>query len=119
MNRKLTIVHSQDINEKMLAKGVFSKRLITGPKDGSDRFMLSLLRMEPGSSNSGVYTEKDEAIFILKGCLKIKKEGKDEELAAGDTVFIPMGTFTDMKNTGPEALQAIAVIAPSKRAEEL
>ena len=89
-------------------KGFTSTRLINSLKDGSDRFMLSLVKMEPGVKASGIYQDKDEAVYVLNGKLKvILKNGEEIILKKNDVIFIP------------EKIEAIAVHGPSKTEKEL
>jgi len=119
MLRHVTIVRSKDIVPKELGSGLYSKRLITGPKDGCNRFMLSLLRIEPGASSKGKYEDKDEAIYVLRGILQIIGLQGRVSLNPGDVVFIPADTVIELSNEGPVDVEALAVIAPSKTEEEL
>ena len=119
MSRTLVIVHSSKVQPKILGKGVASRRLITGPKDGSHRFMVSLLHLDPGSLTEGVYEDKDEALYLLNGQLTFQWDDGHALAGPGDAVFIPMGTRVEMNNSGPEAAELVAVIAPSKTLSEL
>ena len=117
--RQLVVVKSGSIKAKVLEKGVNSVRLITGPKDASDRFMMSLLTVEPGASSEGIYEDKDEALYILQGRLSLEWDGKAEVVGPGDAVFIPMGQRWDMENKEEVAVKLIAIISPSKKSSEL
>ena len=110
---------SGSIEGKLLEKGVKSIRLITGPKDASDRFMMSLVTVEPGANSEGIYEDKDEALYILQGRLSLRWDGKVEVVGPSDAVFIPMGKRWNMENKEATDVKLIAVISPSKTSDEL
>ena len=119
-NVGVSVVSSDSVKQVQLAKGFWSKRLITGPTSGSQLFMLSRVSMDPNSTSTGSYPDKDEALFILKGSVRISWNGHRKNLSPGDSVFIPMGTTTIMENGSKKSkAELLAVIAPSKTLEEL
>ena len=120
IRRELKVIRSKDVKAKELEKSFWSKRLITGPTTGSNKFMLSLVSLDGGAVSTDCYPDKDEALFVLSGKLQIQWKGNRKNLASGDAVFIPMSTTTTLKNLSrATCAQLVAVIAPSKTKNEL
>jgi len=118
--RELRVIRSKEIVPKELDKGFWSKRLITGSSTGSPKFMLSMVSLDAGATSTDCYPDKDEALFILKGKLRIQWKKNKRNLSSGDSVFIPMSTTTTIKNLSKTSrAKLVAVIAPSKTKKEL
>ena len=120
MARKITVTNINDAPARKFQEGVISRRMVTLPKDDSDRFMLSIMTVAPGTKiPEGAYDDKDEAIYVIKGQFKLTFKNETITLNPGDALFIPMGEASSMENPGSETTELLAVIAPSKNSEEL
>tara|TARA_B100000315_G_scaffold259716_1_gene316831 strand:- start:553 stop:921 length:369 start_codon:yes stop_codon:yes gene_type:complete len=120
MTRKITVTNINDAPARKFQEGVISRRMVTLPKDDSDRFMLSIMTVAPGTKMpEGAYDDKDEAIYVIKGQFKLTFKNETITLNPGDALFIPMGEASSMENPGSETTELLAVIAPSKNSEEL
>ncbi len=120
VSRELRIVSSKDVVSRELAKGFWSKRLITGPTTDSHRFMLSIVSLDASAVSTDCYPDKDEALFVLNGKVQIQWKRKRRKLMPGDSVFIPMSITTTIKNLSKTSVaRLVAVIAPSKTKKEL
>jgi len=123
MIRRIKVIRKGEIKPNypvFKVKGFTSTRLINSLKDGSDRFMLSLVRIEPGVKASGIYEDKDEAVYVLNGKLKvILKNGEEIILKKNEVIFIPEKTDKILINDFKETVEAIAVHGPSKTEKEL
>jgi mannose-6-phosphate isomerase-like protein (cupin superfamily) len=72
--------------------------------------MINWCRMEPGKAFSPHYHEDMEEVFIIiKGRARIFVPGEQADMAEGQAAVIPPGEAHEMKNTGEEDLEYLAV----------
>jgi mannose-6-phosphate isomerase-like protein (cupin superfamily) len=72
--------------------------------------MVNWCRMEPGKAFHPHYHEDMEEVFILlKGRARIFVPGEEAGLREGEAVVIPPREIHEMKNTGEEDLEYLAI----------
>ena len=72
--------------------------------------MVNWCRMEPGKAFHPHYHEDMEEVFILlKGWAKVFVPGEAADLREGEAVIIPPREVHEMKNTGEEDLEYLAI----------
>ena len=64
------------------------------------------------------HPDQDERFQVLEGSLRVRLEGEERELSAGETLEIPRGVSHLMWNPGPEPARAIWQTRPAGRTEE-
>ena len=65
-----------------------------------------------------MHHKDDEAWYVLKGALRIRRGDEVVEAAAGSAVFVPRGTPHTWQNVGAEPLRFFATIMPAAVAFE-
>jgi len=108
--KKVKIVHQKDVEPKQPFEGVFSKRVMTKIKDGSDRMSFNHVLIKSGWEHLLLNEDKDEIIYFLDGKAIISSDGKDIEVSAGNCVYIPAGV--EYKYTASEDATLVCVYSP-------
>ena len=116
---KYKIIHKNDIKSQEFVPGCNFTRLITGPKDDSNRFMLTHMIINPGSLTEGAYMNKDEGFYVLNGEVSITIDNEKFILYSGDALFIPQKVDKKIQNNTNTPVELLAIICPSKTSEEL
>ena len=65
--KKVKIVHRDDVEAKVPFEGVFSKRIMTKIKDGSDKMSFNHVKINAGWDQDLLNEDKDEIIYFLDG----------------------------------------------------
>jgi quercetin dioxygenase-like cupin family protein len=97
---------------------VFNTSSVKAPSKGaaelvdiheSERMVTRIMRLSPGAAIKEHYHPNfDETFFVHAGTLKLRLDGKEHELRAGDAVIMPAGTIISGTATG--AHEAVLVI---------
>jgi mannose-6-phosphate isomerase-like protein (cupin superfamily) len=83
------------------------------PAIGSEKFMAGITVFEPGESSSyHVHSESEEINLVLEGSGTLVSEGEEEQFAAGDAMWVPMGVHHQHRNTGTEPVKLFWVYTP-------
>jgi mannose-6-phosphate isomerase-like protein (cupin superfamily) len=83
------------------------------PAIGSEKFMAGITVFEPGESSSyHVHSESEEINLVLEGTGTLVSEGEEEQFAAGDAMWVPMGVHHQHRNTGTEPVKLFWVYTP-------
>jgi quercetin dioxygenase-like cupin family protein len=64
------------------------------------------------------HPEQDEHFEVLAGSLRVRIDGEERTLEAGDTIDIPRGAVHQMWNPGDEPVYAVWQTRPAGRTEE-
>ncbi|MGH2956936.1 MAG: cupin domain-containing protein [Solirubrobacterales bacterium] len=64
------------------------------------------------------HPDQDERFEVLEGRLRVRVEGEERELAAGETLEIPRGTSHQLWNPSADPARAIWQTRPAGRTEE-
>jgi quercetin dioxygenase-like cupin family protein len=69
--------------------------------------------LEPGQSQAGHrHAVGDKLYYVLSGAGRIRVDGTERPVAAGDLVCAPAGSDHAVHNPGPERLALLVVMAP-------
>jgi quercetin dioxygenase-like cupin family protein len=106
----MKIGHYRDVPSTKPLPGV-TKRVVIGPEDGAQNFILRVFEVEPGCKSPDHAHDWEHEIFILAGQGKARdREGKETPIAEGTALFIPGGENHCLINTGSDVLRFICVI---------
>lgn len=73
--------------------------------------MCATLSLEPGCSiGEHTHENEDEIFYIISGTAKVKDNGKESIVYAGDSVITGNGGSHAIKNIGIDTLKVLAVI---------
>lgn len=95
-----------------------------GPRLGSHRAWVSLLRMDPGNVTTlHVHPQNDEFFVVVEGtgCVREEDAGQivEHPLDRYDILLAPQGVAKQIVNTGEETMTLVQVYAPSPPASTL
>ncbi|MBI2842361.1 MAG: cupin domain-containing protein [Armatimonadetes bacterium] len=96
--------------------GRYHRKLVEPSNTGSRQFTMGIMTMAPGGSCAPGHGHEDQEEFIYglsgKGVVIVGDDRAELEMEPGDTVFIPVGEFHDVRNDGEEPFQALWVVSP-------
>ncbi|MBN1533162.1 MAG: cupin domain-containing protein [Spirochaetes bacterium] len=92
--------------------------LISRKTTCSRNLAVTLVEMQPGGLQHRHSHEPEQMYYILQGSGIMTVDGSEEEVAAGDCVFIPSGSTHGLVNTGAVLLRYLSAASPSFSAEE-
>jgi quercetin dioxygenase-like cupin family protein len=82
----------------------------------SDSFLVGLNSFEPGQEHSAhTHAGQDKLYLILEGSAEVRVGEELEVLSAGDAAIAPSGIVHSIRNSGPERVVVLAVLAPPPR----
>ena len=95
-------------------------RELLSPRNSSNRNQsLAEARLQPGQSTIEHYhRQSEEVYYITHGRGRIRIEGEEQEVQAGDAIAIPPGTRHKLWNSGSEVLRWLCCCAPSYEHED-
>lgn len=108
--KKVKIVHRDDVEAKVPFEGVFSKRIMTKIKDGSDKMSFNHVKINAGWDQDLLNEDKDEIIYFLDGKAIISSDDSSMEVSAGSCVYIPAGV--KYRYTGLEEATMVCAYSP-------
>jgi quercetin dioxygenase-like cupin family protein len=90
--------------------------LISPHNTDTRQFYAGMATIYPGCRSRGhSHDENEEICFIIKGKGRVVVEGEENEVEAGDMIYIPRGKFHMFKNPNKTTLELVFVISPPKR----
>lgn len=101
--------------------GIISYLMISKRTCGSANLSVTLVEMQPDGFQN-IHKHKPEQTYsILEGSGMMSISGEEQQVAAGDCVFIPSWAEHGLKNTGGTVLKYLSACSPSftqKQCEE-
>lgn len=95
MSKQVKVVKENEVNPVSFGKGHKLRRLITKKRDGSDKIMLGISRMEPGFeyiwTSGGPGEPEDELYYMIRGSIELFYDDKKVEAKEGEAVYLPAG----------------------------
>jgi len=87
--------------------------LKVSPKNtGSQHLVMVTENVAPGGEfPTHKHLGQDEILYIVKGTVHINLGDQKRDLHAGGSVFIPLGTWVDVKNVGTEAVSVVGIFS--------
>ena len=86
-------------------------QVMLGPESGVPNFITRVFTVEPGGR---IPCHRHDAIeheqVVLEGSMVLSLDGRETEVGAGDTVFIPAGVSHWYENRGPVPVRFVCVI---------
>lgn len=87
-------------------------RLHTAGSTGAESLCVMEQLCDPGAGapphrHDGV----EEVVLVLEGCARMRVDGEETELGAGDSVVVPAGSWHGFTNVGSERLRTLAIFA--------
>jgi mannose-6-phosphate isomerase-like protein (cupin superfamily) len=80
----------------------------------SPRLLVGLNAFEPGQSHTlHAHKGMDKMYYVVSGRGAFLLEGRELPMQTGDLLVAPEGVPHGVRNTGPERLLVLAVLAPS------
>lgn len=80
----------------------------------SDRLLVGLNAFEPGQEHRlHAHAGMDKVYHVLAGRGVFLLEGREAPMEAGTMLVAPEGVLHGIRNTGPERLLVLAILAPS------
>ena len=68
---------------------------------------------EPGQEHAAhTHAGQDKLYYVLAGSGDVQIGDRTERLSAGDAAFAPSGVVHSIRNSGPERLIVMAILAP-------
>ncbi len=92
------------------ARGAWIQVLV-GPADGAPNFLLRKFTLEPGAvipRHRHPTVEHEQ--YVLTGRIRLTLGEEEQEVAAGDVVFIPAGVPHRYENPGPQPAEFLCVV---------
>jgi quercetin dioxygenase-like cupin family protein len=88
-----------------------SIQVLLGPESGVPNFIARQFTIEPGGR---IPCHRHDTIeheqVILDGAMIICLDGRETEVSAGDSIFIPAGVSHWYENRGPETVRFLCVV---------
>jgi ethanolamine utilization protein EutQ (cupin superfamily) len=95
MKKQVKVVRENEVNPVSFGRGHELRRLITKKREGSDKIMLGISRMEPGFeyiwTSGGLGEPEDEIYYMVQGRIELFCEDKKVEAKEGEAVYLPAG----------------------------
>jgi mannose-6-phosphate isomerase-like protein (cupin superfamily) len=80
----------------------------------SDRLLVGLNSFEPGQEHRlHAHSGMDKVYHVLAGRGTFLLEGREAPMEAGTMLVAPEGVLHGIRNTGPERLLVLAILAPA------
>ena len=95
-----------------VSEGSFRTVLI-GPNEGAPHFAIRYFEIPPKGQSSFEQHVHDHGIVILRGRARVRLGAEEQEVAAGDAIYIPPNEPHQFQSIGDEPLGFLCVI-PSK-----
>lgn len=89
-------------------------RVMIGPRDGAENFVLRFLEVEPGGHTPRHRHDWEHEVFIVAGEGSLVGAEGERPLRPGDSVFIAGGEEHQFRNPGAGPFQFICVIPARK-----
>jgi aromatase len=88
--------------------------VVLGPKTvGSTTGFLGVATLKPGERIAEHYHPySEEFLFVISGALTVDLDGEPVPVAAGEGLFVPIGTRHRLRNSGSEDAVAVFHLAP-------
>jgi mannose-6-phosphate isomerase-like protein (cupin superfamily) len=87
--------------------------LVSEKTTGSRNLAVTLVEMQPGGVQHHHHHEPEQMYYLLEGSGIMMVDGSEEEVAAGDCVFIPSGSMHGLVNSGAGVLKYLSASSPS------
>jgi putative monooxygenase len=89
-------------------------RVLLSPKTvAATSGFMGVLTLEPGDwINEHYHPYSEEFLYVVRGRLAIRLDATTVELAAGESVMIPIGTRHRAENRGDETIEAVFHLGP-------
>jgi mannose-6-phosphate isomerase-like protein (cupin superfamily) len=98
--------------------GIESFLLASASTAGAQHIAVSLVEMQPGGFQHDHAHPSEQVYCILQGSGRMKVDGEEQLVSAGDCIFIPSGRPHGLANTGTGILKYLSAASPSFSAEE-
>ncbi|QGQ94289.1 cupin domain-containing protein [Paenibacillus psychroresistens] len=97
---KGTVIKSAEVQTLYVDKTYSSKMLLDQTNSETKGIQINQGFISPGSKHADHYhhVDYDEVYLIMKGEAKVRLDGVETDLAAGDVVHIPGGTMHAIEN---------------------
>ncbi len=80
---------------------------------GTKNVWVGTSSVEPGSSsNEHSHVDQEEIFYCVSGSGKIRVDGEECRVEAGDLVYAPPGSRHQLVNDGTETFKLLAVVSP-------
>ncbi|HEY7292430.1 MAG TPA: cupin domain-containing protein [Vicinamibacterales bacterium] len=80
----------------------------------SERVLIGLNGFEPGQSHElHAHAGMDKLYYVIEGAGVFLLEGRELDMKAGEMLVAPDGVPHGIRNTGPQRLLVLAVLAPA------
>lgn len=84
----------------------------------SPHLLVGLNAFEPGQEHAlHAHAGQDKAYLVVQGSGRFLLEGHELPMAAGDLLVAPAGVPHGVRNTGPDRLLVLALLAPAPPAK--
>jgi putative monooxygenase len=89
-------------------------RVLLSPKTvASTSGFMGVLTLEPGDwINEHYHPYSEEFLYVVRGRLVVRIDGTPVELAAGESVMVPIGVRHRAENHGAETVEAVFHLGP-------
>lgn len=105
-------VRSDDVETIQLDWGTL-KWLSTPEVTGAEAFSTGVVVLEPGKGHERhTHPDSEETLYFLSGEGVQTVEDEEQEVSAGDAIYIPAGVEHSTQNTGWEPLRFLAMYGP-------
>ena len=102
MNKGVTVVRLDDVEEIELPAGSWSKMVLDSASLEGNQSSLGYSIFKPGTVLSAVSHETEELAIVLAGRGELRLDGESIPYGPGDAMFIPPNTWHAVANTGEE-----------------
>ncbi|ABR31477.1 cupin [Thermosipho melanesiensis] len=94
----------------IIDEGKIEKRILIGSKDGAERFVMRLFKLQPGANTPYHTHDWEHEIFVVRG--KIQAVSKDKKIVAeeGSFIFVKPNEEHQFVNIGDVDAEFICVI---------
>lgn len=83
---------------------------LAAPSRGASETCVWRITMAPGTPATPHAISREEIFVALSGVARIQLDGRDQALAAGDTLVVPAGETFALSNPGADPFTALAMV---------
>ncbi|MGH2443142.1 MAG: cupin domain-containing protein [Chloroflexota bacterium] len=101
------LIGAGEVPPIVLARGSWSKMLLTSEMIHGNRSSLGVSVFTPGTISAAIAHEVEELIYVIRGSGEVRTDEGPVRFAPEDALFVPSGTWHSVANTGNEDVEMI------------
>lgn len=99
--------------------GTYNRRLVGSHRGGIKNLEVIIGEMDPGGrAEAHAHPDCEQVMYIISGRMSARVGDEQADgLEAGNVVSIPVDTYHEIVNSGPETLKFVLIYSPPKKGE--